>query len=269
MSTPCVNACTPWAGRSDLKGDCASLDGDLLDDMLAVATDLLFELSARQFPGFCADTVRPTSTRTGSWIPWRYQVAWGSLIDGARWDGRCDCSGERVGCYRVSQIHLGVEPLDLVTRVTLDGVELEADVDYRVDDHRWLVRLPDADGTPRGWPCCQRVDFPATEPGTFEVSFTYGRMPPAAGKRAACALACELAKAATPGQECSLPKRLTSVTRAGLSFAVLDAFDFLDAGKTGVYEVDLFLGTYNPGGNARPPGVLSPDVPSPARRVGT
>ena len=66
-----------------------------------------------------------------------------------------------------------------------------------------------------------------------------------------------------------LPKRVTNVTRQGLSMVVLDPMDFLDDGKTGVYEVDLFLKAYNPAKLQRRATVMSPDIGRRARRIGT
>ena len=41
--------------------------------------------------------------------------------------------------------------------------------------------------------------------------------------------------------------------------------DFLKLGKTGLYFVDLFIGTYNPHGTRRKPIVWSPDRGRPRR----
>jgi hypothetical protein len=136
--------------------------------------------------------------------------------------------------------------------------------DYRIDDYRYLVRT---DG--EAWPCCQDLlADPVNDDNTFSVSYTYGSAPPAAGVLAAADLACELAKSCA-GQECTLPSRVQSITRQGMSMVLLDPFDFLERGKVGIYTVDLFLRAYNPSGLRRPSRVLSPDIGQRARRVGT
>jgi hypothetical protein len=127
------------------------------------------------------------------------------------------------------------------------------------------VRLPDADGVRKGWPCCQDLALPATEPGTFEVAFFYGQEPPKAGKHAAAVLACELALACDGSDECRLPKRLQSITRQGVTAVVLDAFDFLNRRRTGLIEVDSFLAAYNPHGLTRRASVINPDLMRPVR----
>jgi hypothetical protein len=68
--------------------------------------------------------------------------------------------------------------------------------------------------------------------------------------RAAEALAAEYLKAAA-GKPCKLPDRITTVTRQGVSWVVLDPQDFLKDGLTGITAVDAWLsvarhGTWRP-----------------------
>jgi hypothetical protein len=80
-------------------------------------------------------------------------------------------------------------------------------------------------------------------------------------------LACQLALACQPETQgkCQLPKRVTNVVRQGVSMAmVLDPMAFLDEGKTGIYEVDLFLASERED-RKRGAAVLTPDI-SPVRR---
>ena len=116
--------------------------------------------------------------------------------------------------------------------------------------------------------CCSDHSDPAL---AFSVDFDYGFAPPPAGVRAAADLACQLALSCDPATvgECKLPQRVTSITRQGVSMVVLDPFDFLEEGRTGVYTVDLFLKTYNPTRNRRPPAVWSPDIGRRTRRIDT
>lgn len=80
----------------------------------------------------------------------------------------------------------------------------------------------------------------------------------AAALLAAAALAVEIGKDSA-GLPCSLPTRVTTVTRQGISFAMLDPQTYLDGGRTGVYLVDLYLVA----ARTRPKrsNVLSPDRP--------
>jgi hypothetical protein len=157
-------------------------------------------------------------------------------------------------------IGLGRSPITDIEWVQIDGEELDP-ADYRVDDGKWLVRQDCS-----GWPTCQDISQPLGEACTFGVSFTWGQDPPQAGKTAANILATEFIAAVTPGMTCHLPARVTSITRQGVSFTVLDPQTFLNEGRTGIYTVDLFLKAYNPNGQIRRPMVWSPDFVNTARR---
>lgn len=98
------------------------------------------------------------------------------------------------------------------------------------------------------------------------VTYVHGVEPPEPGVRAAQRLADEIVLSVKDPDACSLPDRVTSVSRQGVSYTVLDAQDFLQDGRTGIYEIDLFLKTANPIGARKRPKVLSPDIPSGHRR---
>lgn len=261
MSSPCQSACSPWATADDVCGPCTdySFDPIILDDALAMATDVLYELSGRRFPGSCADIVRPVGVRSAlaGWRRWD-EANWRSSFRG---DIPCSCGQRWVGCATVPAVPLAPVPITSIVEVLVDGAVVDPST-YRIDDFEWLVSTTNPDtGVNTGWPCCQRLDLPTTELGTFSVEYTYGVMPPAMGVRAAAALGCQLAlSCAEPNSDdCALPERVTSITRQGVSMVVIDPFDFLDDGKTGIYEVDLFLKAANPGRLARPAVVLTPD----------
>lgn len=256
-----IGPCAVWTTAAEVRecvctGISAGYD---LTDSIAVASEVLYVLSGRQFTGACTRTVRPCEVVCGcgchdyGW-GWPYWEQWGTGYRPPR--PRC-CP---------PQVDLGGKVAS-ITSVKVDGATV-ANGDYRLDEGRWLVRLAESDGSNEGWPCCQRLDRPATEDCTFEIVYVTDSDVPEMGRRAASELACELAKACTPGAgECRLPKRVTSLTRQGVSMALIDPFDMLDNGKTGVYLVDLFLATVNPEGLRSPPRVLSPDI-VPHRRIG-
>lgn len=262
------STCSPWATVDDLCAPCLTvydeIPADLLDRTLQIASDLLFELSGRQFPGTCEATVRPCAQRQFmDWVP-RYAYA-----DHAT--PSCGCTTTSTcGCPRPSQITLGVYPLISISEVKIDGIALDPSL-YRIDDHRYLVRLRDPDGSYVSWPCCQDILLPDTEPDTFSVSFTYGQSPPLAGIQAAAILACEFALACNPvsGAECRLPRRVQSITRQGVSMVLIDPMEFLNAGRLGIPEVDSFIATYNRYALRRTGAILSPDFPPRVRRVGS
>lgn len=95
----------------------------------------------------------------------------------------------------------------------------------------------------------------------LEVTYVHGNPPPQAGISAAILLANEFILSELEPESCSLPKRITSITRQGLSMTMLDPQDFLENGLTGVEEVDLFIKTANPNKSQKKAKVYSPDKP--------
>lgn len=233
MTDLASSTCAPWATAAEVPeaSDCAGLAD--LDDWIQVASDVLWALSGRQYGGVCEATFRPYVECAPS-----PRLFLRSLRPGT------------VCCSSAIDLDLGVYPVVAVQEVRINGAVLDPAA-YRVDDWRYLVRL---DG--ERWPHRQRLDL-ADGDGTWSVTLRYGQAPPRAGVRAALALACEMASSAAGG-ECSLPERVTSITRQGVSAVILDPMDFLTDGRTGIYEVDLFLTATNPGRLQRPPAVLTP-----------
>lgn len=241
MTAPCTSICTPWATIDDVCAPCTEvydLDQALLDDMLDVASDVLYILSGSRFPGSCQETVRPCG-------------------------GDCGCGRSRCGCSTLSEVDLGYYPITSILEVKVDGDILVNGTDYRVDEFSKLVRLGD-----EAWPRYQDLSLGSDQDNTFEVTFTYGVPPPPAGVKAAAELACQLTLACTPGAEgkCKLPKRTRSVARQGVTIEMFDPNAFLDKGKIGLYVVDLFLTTYP---RPSPLAMASPDIGPSVRRVGT
>lgn len=108
------------------------------------------------------------------------------------------------------------------------------------------------------WPECNNLTLPDSEEGTWSVKVTYGRPVPELVRKAAAVLACEFIKFCV-GKPCTIPQRVTSISRQGMSATFLDPMEFMSEGKTGIYLVDLAIMTYNPKGLYKKPGVYSPD----------
>jgi hypothetical protein len=104
--------------------------------------------------------------------------------------------------------------------------------------------------------------------GDIEVTYTYGQLPPVAGRMAARQLAIEFARAWGGDPECQLPDRITSVNRQGVSWTILDNQDFIADLRTGVYAVDLFLKTVNPDNARKRAKVFSPDLRRGRKKTG-
>lgn len=107
----------------------------------------------------------------------------------------------------------------------------------------------------------------AWAPCNIEVTYTYGAPPPASGKAAARVLATEFIKLWSGDDDCALPQRVTSVSRQGVNYTILDNQDFIEEMRTGLYVVDLFLKSVNPDRARAKARVFSVDVPRARRMV--
>lgn len=91
-----------------------------------------------------------------------------------------------------------------------------------------------------------------------QVVYNSGIRPPEAGRMAAVRLANEFILAVSDPGECRLPDRVTSISRQGVSYDLLDPQDFLTEGRTGIYEIDLFIKAANPVNAKKKPRVFIP-----------
>lgn len=248
-----AGTCTPWAEIGDLCSPCDdySTDAAIMSDALQVASDILFELTGRRWSGECEETVRPQQCPTERCL---WASAEPSSVGWAR----------RWGCHSTRSVRLPSYPVVAISEVLLDGDVVSAS-DYRLDERRLLVSV-DEDVR---WPCCQNVNDPTTEDDTFSVTYTYGYDPPLGGVKAAATLACQLYLACNPeeaGGECRLPQRVQTITREGITMAVLDPFTVFTDGMTGLAEVDLWINSVRYGAKNRRAKVFVPGRDS-TRRV--
>jgi hypothetical protein len=99
------------------------------------------------------------------------------------------------------------------------------------------------------------------------VTYVRGVRVPEGGEIAAGVLALELAKAACNDNTCQLPKRMQTMTRQGVTVAMLDSFDDVDKGHTGIWIIDSWVASMTK--TPVRPTVLSPDKPRHATRRST
>lgn len=228
----------PWATPADMvHTPCAAEDdGDVFLPWLTEATEVLYGLTGNRWPGVQTDTVRPCTPLHASGAS-----AW------------CGCSGPSFcSCGGASMVELPGAPAVAVTSVHVDGAQLATSAYKLVANH--LVRTEPG----KRWPCCQDLTVAGTAAGGWQVVYTWGEAPPTAGVMAAAALACELWRAKASPEKCRLPKRVTTVARQGLSFAVLDPLTVFTDGMTGLPEVDLWLGSLRQARKNRPSTVMVP-----------
>jgi len=261
---PLPGPCTAWTTSLAIAVCKGVANSNVYDDAITAASEILYELSARRFPGLCERTVRPCQTdgvMCGVQILSRgYVINW----SGSDWGFDC-------GCSPLSSVPLAGRPVREILEVKIDGVVL-APSEYRLDGQRNLVRM-----NGERWPACQRLDLEDTELGTWSVTYEYGQGIPLAGQMAARDLAWEIYKscAATEGElgDCELPTGVTRVSRQGISYELPALIswgrDFTGIWRTGIVLVDAFLNAYNRAGLQRRPILFVPGAQKQARRVGS
>jgi hypothetical protein len=182
------------------------------------------------------------------------------LVGGEWTNVSCGFCRDECSCGASSLMTLRLPgPIAEVTQVLVDGVALDPAA-YRVDNHALLVRL---DGTP--WPRCQDMTLPTTDAGTFSIAYQRGREVPVGGQVAAGLLACELAKAICRDSSCALPQRVQTITRQGVTMAMIDSGQGIEQGQTGIWTIDSWVSSITR--PIRPSTVLSPDIPRPKWRT--
>lgn len=254
-----LGVCPGWSGYSTAVKASA----------LKLASFWLWAATGRRF-GPCPVTVRPAQARRGE--PVQYQVfpvtpgaqgmnqPGGPFLFAGRWynDG---CGSQCCGTSSCSIELRG--PVYAVDEVTIGEETIPASA-YRVDvvqGGHLLVRI---DG--ECWPTCQNFTAEPGEEGSFVVAYEVGEEIPDVLALAAGALACQYGKYLTGG-ECSLPSRMTRLSRQGVEIEVEPPAP--GEGKSGIKLVDDVVAMLNPSGLRRPPRVMSPDLPGGCDRMTT
>lgn len=234
-----TNCCSEWDTFSP----------ELQDDATAWATQILWALTGRRF-GTCPIMVRPCGggCHAGWYMTWPVYLDGNSGASGGTWAPFVDGSGNWRNCACVGACTCAAScevwlpgPVASITSVHVDGV-LVPSTAYRVDNGNILVRQ---DG--ECWPECQDFDLSATGidvENTFVIAYERGTPVPAGGEIAAGLLACDFARSCTTG--CKLPGNLASLSRQGVEVAMADPTDELNAGLTGVPQVDQWIRAMNP-----------------------
>lgn len=226
-----------------------------------MAIEILWAASGRQY-GLCVSTVRPVSRLCNQ--PYQSD-AWSLISNRPRLlDPRegslfglisCGCSGTCC-CPTIEAIDLFHDRPRSIIEVAIDGEILDPTA-YRLSKGQ-LIRV---DGGV--WPLCQDWNVDADQPGGWYVKYVHGRPVPWGGRVSAGILSAELQKAVCNDDEnpCALPRRTQTIVRAGATIGFLDPMQFIDEGKTGLYEVDLWLQKVNPNRLQRRSRVYRADDP--------
>lgn len=245
--------CSAWANPDDIPEIYrANASDDQWTQWLMFASEVMYRLSGQQWSGGgCTNTAelrgQPPEPGSGAWP---YYRTWGLTPSGPAywwWNTFLGFAwfpqfvGTIPSEYAVKLPH---DEITAVTAVTING---EPFSNWQLVRGSWLERTDN--------------DRWGKSTELLEVSYTYGIAPPAGGVNAVVQLAVEIMKWQTQDNSCRLPKRITSITRQGVSLAVIDPMKFLDKGRTGVYEIDLWLASVNPQSRQRRGRVWSPDIP--------
>lgn len=229
----------PFATFCAIPIEAAAVSGTALQ----AASEIAFYATAQRFDA-CQVTLRPCKRECyGSTIfgtGWWWDGSWPRPlnIDGQWYNMTCGVCAGNCSCTIISETVLP-GPVREVVQVTVDGVILTPDVDYRLDDYRRLVRI-DA-----FWPFCNDLNKDISQPGTWSVTAIYGEPLPALGRLAVGELFCQIL-ASLLGNECQLPPNVTSLTRQGVSMDLETTQEALAAGFDGLRYVDKFIQQYNP-----------------------
>lgn len=226
------------------------------DRVEQMAIEFLWNWTGRLY-GPCPIRYRPCrqNCTSDSGSMFRSGAPWTPILCNGRWyNVTCGrCRQDQCGCENTSALNLGW-PVASIVSITIDG-EVLPETSYRLDNNQLLVRM---DG--EAWPPCNRLDLPTTEEGTWEIVFERGIEVPIGGRIAAGILANEMAKAICGDASCALPKRIQSITRQGVTIALVDNFDALnEKGQTGIWLVDSWVASVT--SPKRGGSVRSVDVP--------
>lgn len=236
----------PWIDVSDLAQP-AHVDAQTAIDAVS---QILFSLSGEKYAGIFQVTEQyiceTTGAPTGCWWDPGERAYWNAAIGAYAYVQ--DPVRDRNRLMPGNMFRLRGTPVKQIVSVSVSGSAVPS-ASYELVNSSTLV------ATDTSWGLCSGP----------VVTYTYGVEPPALGKLAARKFADEFLKS-IDGTACDLPSSVTSVSRQGLSFEILDPQEFLKDGRIGVYEVDLFLSTVNPGRARKRPRVYSPDLRRPYRR---
>lgn len=234
---------SPWITEDDL----ATPDSLYAQEVIDYATFVLFKLSGEKYSG--------VSTATETYVSESRTATLADPVSTAALQN-IPAIGIPDRVQYPQRLYLRGTPVHEVTSVKY-GDKLLATEDYALYNRRFLKLRHGAQ-----W------DYFCDQKG-ITVTYSYGMMPPSAGRLAASTLANELLILLgenTDAGQCRIPERVTSVSREGVSFDMVNPMEFMDDGKTGIWEIDLFIRTANPSRAKKPPRILSANDPRRYRR---
>jgi hypothetical protein len=256
---------TPWADHTNALPPALSdeMDNARCDLAMALASEVLYNLTKRKYPGAQTDTIRPLARWRSYQGPPQWWQSYGQSRPSYGWCS-CNRSNGQFGCATIPQIKLPGFPVGNVDDIVVK-IDGEAFDQFDLQDSRYLVRV---DG--QGWPCCQDLTKTDDEPNTWSVQYPWGRNPPTGGVLACAALGSDLYLALSPdtADQSLAGARIRSITRNGITAAIADAESVFKDGFTGVAVADLWIMGELLGNERRPGKIIVPGRGRRARRIG-
>jgi len=260
---PTTVPCEPWTTDEEVRRCCVGLDPAYdLTFAINFASEILFRLSGRQYPGQCERTVQPCLANNcgcdgAGFNGFVVDDWWWALHQYPTWpvqyQGGFANIGACCGSCCIPTVALPISVNEII-EIVIDGVVLDPSA-YKIQAYRRVARV---DG--EGWPCSNDLTIDASpyvgppdgsKDGSWQITYGVGKPVPEGGRYAASIFACQIAKNQCGSDDCVLPQRLKSITRQDVEMAFADPLEFLDNGMTGIYEVDLWLQSVNPNGLRR------------------
>lgn len=255
-SIPDYDGCLWPVDPACLTSDWEGLDPEVQERSLALASATLRRLTGYRVGG-CPITVRPCkrscATEYGYWDGSGFTPHINML---GQWvNAGCGCYSDACACGPICEVTLPGPVYD-VTEVKVGSTDITSDTKVQGDK---LV-YTGTDDCP--FPSCQDLSKAPGEDGTFAVTYMNSRPVDGLGAYAAGILAMEYAKACSGAKGCRLPKGVTTVTRAGVTYEIV-AGSFPD-GVTGMAEVDAYLALWRTSKSPKwAPRFWSPTLASP------
>lgn len=245
-----VSPCVPWCEIDDLPDSCTdvAVTPETLTKAIAFASDVLYNLTKRRWSGSCTDTYRPTED-DACFYP--------RMIDG-KW--------ANVGYYE--DVVLPANDVTAITSVKINGGLVDPGL-YGLRDRKVLYAKRQPDGSYLQWPTYYNDPHAdSSAPSTMEIVYVHGAAPPPSMVTAAALLSWEFAVAWTPDctAGCRLPQRVTTITRAGVTFAIIDPLSVFEKGMVGVPDIDALIQSVNYGETRQRSFVGRPGRPTSAFR---
>lgn len=228
-----------------------AIDETIREQSLALATSSLQMLTNNRV-GTCPITIRPCPQTA------RCGCDWNPHIYNGRWVNDCRHRG---ACAPLTEIDLP-GPVGYIESMLIDGVEVDLwGGDWRLDDGHLLVWQGEGTSPVLAY---QDLNKPDTAVGTWSITYSRSYPVNTDAKIAVAYLALEFAKACGAKGKCSLPRGVSSVVRAGVTFTI--EAGLFPSGLTGIELVDAFILKWAPAGSpTRTAVVFDPSKRSPRR----